>query len=211
MAKKEKIIRTEEEIAELRALRAEKKAKQTPEKEVSTYFPNNEATKDFLTELQRKIRKFRKEAVEKGITKEPLKDDLKIPFYLALSKLDYDAYRPELGALLIEGLKLQDREIKVACYHYLDKLFTEKKGVDFGWVAQMLNKRYVSRYGWALLRKHAVPGSLLVLYGGDILGDQLDEWAQDPKTQTDWLRLASEDGKPVDMRELLPRHIGVNP
>lgn len=210
MAKK-KIIRTEEEIAELRAKRAEKKAKQTPEKEVSIYFPNNEATKDFLTELQRKIRKFRKEAVEKGITKKPLKDDLKIPFYLALSKLDYDAYRPELGALLIEGLKLQDREIKVACYHYLDKLFTEKKGVDFGWVAQMLNKRYVSRYGWALLRKHAVPGSLLVLYGGDILGDQLDEWAQDPKTQTDWLRLASEDGKPVDMRELLHRHIGVNP
>lgn len=206
MAKKERIIRTEEEIAELRAKRAEKKAKESSKEEFLFYFPNKAKTKVILTELYRRIRKFRKELVVEGVTKKTLKDELKRPFYLALSKLEYDRYRTELGALLIEGLKLQDREIKVACYHYLDNLFSEKKSVDFGWIAQMLSKRYVSRYGWALLRNHSKPKSILVMYGGDVLGDLLDEWAEDEKTREKWALLSQEDGKPADMREILPRH-----
>ncbi len=204
MTKKTKIVRTDAEIAEIRAQRAEKKAQQASQNEVSRYFPGYEATKDILSGLQRKIREFRKQAVEAGITKVILPDDLKRPFCLALGRLDYNTYRPEIGDLLIEGLKIQDREMKVLSYHYLDRLFTAK-GVDMGWLMRMLNKRYVSRYGWALIRKHATPDSFLVQFGGDILGDQLDEWAKDKKTQENWARLSREDGRPADMRKILPR------
>jgi hypothetical protein len=196
--------RTDEEIALIRAQRAEKKAKKASLEEVNKYFPNEEATKNSLSYLQREIRQFRKKAVDAGITKVVLPDELKHPFYLAFERLGYDTYRPELGDLLIEGLKLQDREVKVFSYRYLDTLFTEK-GVDFGWLSRMLAKRYVSRYGWQLMRKHATPGSLLVSFGGEILKEALEMWAKDAKTQKDWARLSREDGKPADMREILPR------
>ena len=200
----QKKVRTDEEIAQLRAQRAEKRAKKASLEEVKRYFPNEESTKDNLSTLQRNIRQFRKKAVEAGITKVVLPDELKRPFYLAFERLSYDTYRPELGDLLIEGLKLQDREVKVFSYRYVDTLFTAN-GVDFGWLSRMLAKRYVSRYGWQLIRKHATPGSHLILFGGEILKEPLEMWAKDAKTQKDWERLSREDGKPADMREILPR------
>lgn len=213
--------RTDEEIALIRAQRAEKKAKKTSLEEVKKYFPNEEATKDRLSQLQREIRQFRKKVLkieeewrsqklpqeeQKRLLQEQghLPEKLKKPFFLALDRLNYDTYRPEMEDLLIEGLKLQDRELKIASYQYLDNLFTTK-GADMGWLSRMLNKRYVSRYGWALIRKHAVKGSRLALYGGYFLGELLDKWAKDEKTQKDWERLSREDGKPADMREILPR------
>jgi hypothetical protein len=203
MAKK-KIIRTEEEIAELRAKRAEKKAKEASQKEFHQYFPDYDATKEYLRYLASEIRSFRKRAVEQGITKVTLPEQLKRPYHLAFTKLaptakEYNFYRNELGDLSIEGLKIQDREVKVFTYHYNDKLMNEGF-FDWGWIIRMLSKKYVSRYGWALLRRHADKLSGL---GLAVLKPQLDEWATDPKTQENWARLAKEDGKPADMRELL--------
>ena len=196
---------TDEQRAELKAKYAEAQAKKTPNKEFLKYFPEYEDNKTALRKLADQIRDFRKKALERGVDHVELPEGLKAPFHLALDRLDYDTYRPELGNILIEGLKIQDREMKVASYHYLDNLFTKIGQVDFGWVMQMLSRRYVSRYGWQLLRKHATAGSRLLLFGGAILSDYLDEWAKDEKTQKDWERLSREDGKPADMREILPR------
>jgi hypothetical protein len=203
MATRKKL--TDEEMAELRAKQAEVEAKKKPNKEFLGYFPDYEDNKTALRKLADDIRNFRKNKLKEGVDHVDLPQGLKAPFYLALDRLDYDTYRPEIGTLLIEGLKLQDREIKVASYHYLDNLFTKIGQVDFGWLCMMLNRRYVSRYGWKLLRKHATEGSHLLKFGGDVLGDALDEWAKDEKTQKDWVRLSQEDGKPADMREILPR------
>jgi len=209
MTKKTKIVRTDAEIAEIRAQRAEKKAQQASREEFLRYFPGYEATKEYLRYLAREIRAFRKNAVEEGTTKLELPERLKRPYHLAFTRLaptskGYNEFRNELGDLLIEGLKIQDREVKVFSYHYIDKLFAEGF-YDWGWITRMLAKKYVSRYGWALLRKHS---DRLGQFGGDILGDQLDEWAKDEKTQENWARLSREDGKPADMREILPRHVG---
>ena len=196
---------TDEEKAELKAKQAEAKAKKTPNEEFLGYFPEYEDNKTALRKLADDIRSFRKNKLKEGIDHVSLPLGLKEPFYLALDRLDYDTYRPEIGTLLIEGLKIQDREIKIASYHYLDELFSKIGQVDFGWLSQMLAKRYVSRYGWQLMRNHAKPDSFLLKFGGAILGDLLDEWSKDEKTQKDWARLSQEDGKPVDMREILPR------
>jgi hypothetical protein len=224
---------TDEEMAELKVKRAEAQAKKIKDQEFLGYFPGFEDNKTALRRLTDDIRNFRKTKLLEGIHHVELPQGLKAPFYLALDRLDYNTYRPEIGILLIEGLKIQDREIKVASYHYLDNLFTKIGQVDFGWVSQMLARKYVSRYGWMLMRKHATEGSHLLLYGGVILGDLLDMWAngeiydvnskevkQNPelleenkrknaelkeKAWNDWKRLSSEDGKPIDIREILPR------
>lgn len=190
-------------IAEKRAARAEKKMKRVSEEEVERTFPGFEKTKDYLRYLKHEIRKRRKEAVEKGITSFRLPEELRHPFYLAFQKLDYNLYRAELGDLSIEGLKVQDREVKVFTYHFNDKLLADGF-IDFGWIIRMLGKKYVSRYGWALLRNHS---ALLAVRGGSILGDFFDEWAKDPDTWKKWERLALEDRKPVDIRELFPRSV----
>ena len=83
-------------------------------------------------------------------------------------------------------------------YHFNDVLMSQ--GVfDFGWIIRMLNKKYVSRYGWKLLRRHR---SLLAPQGRFILGAYFDQWAKNEDTQLKWERLAKEDGLPVDMREV---------
>jgi hypothetical protein len=220
MATTKKIL-TDEQKAELQVKRAEAKAKKTPNEEFLGYFPEYEDNKTALRKLAEDIRNFRKNKLKEGIDHVSLPLGLKEPFYLALDRLDYDTYRPEIGVLLIEGLKIQDREIKIASFHYLDNLFTKVGQADLGLLSQMLAKRYVSRYGWQLIRKHAVTGSHLYNYGGYFLGDLLEDWANGTvlkeesekhknselkeKTWTDWKRLSQEDGKPADMREILPR------
>lgn len=194
---------SEAQIAEKRAARAEKKAQKASAEEVRKMFPGFEKTKDYLRYLKHEIRNRRKEAVEKGITSFSLPEELRQPFYLAFQKLDYNQYRAELGDLSIEGLKVQDREVKVFTFHFNDKLLADGF-IDFGWIIRMLGKKYVSRYGWALLRNHA---ALLSMRGGTILGDFFDVWAKDPDTWKKWERLALEDGKPADIRELYPRPV----
>jgi len=188
--------------------RAEKEAKAQAEKEtqetfkaMEEYFPNFNRTGEFLRILQEEIRAQRKLGLERKKDKFNLPDRLREPYFFAFKVLDYNTYRLELGALAIEGLKIQDREVKMFTYEFLDNML--KQGfVDMGWILSMLNKKYVSRYGWALLRKHS---EMLANPGGNIIGDILDEWADDSDTWKKWETLAKEDGKPVDTRKLYPR------
>lgn len=207
-----KKIESSKAIAAKRAARAKKKALEEAEKEqekmkkalleeVKSMFTTEDKTKKILKNLQEEIRNRRKQALAQKIDEFELPESLKKTYLLAFNTLQYSEFRIELGALSIEGLKIQDREIKTFTYNFVDNLLANGF-VDMGWVMSMLNKKYVSRYGWALLRKHA---ELLANPGGYILGDILDEWADDPDTWSKWERLAKEDGLPVDTRELYPR------
>jgi len=207
-----KKIESSQIIAEKRAARANKKAqiaakaeqekvRQAELDETRTLFSTEEKTKKILKNLQVEIREYRKKALAEKNEEFELPESLKRPYILAFEKLTYNHFRKELGALSIEGLKIQDREVKIFTYNFVDNLLANGF-IDMGWVISMLNKKYVSRYGWALLRKHA---DLLANPGGYILGDVLDEWADDPDTWMKWERLAKEDGLPVDTRELYPR------
>ena len=205
-------IESSEVIAAKRAARAKKRAEQEErtraEKEaqesfraMEEYFPNFNRTGEFLRILLEEIRSQRKLGLERKKEKFNLPDSLRKPYFLAFKVLDYSTCRIELGALAIEGLKIQDREVKMFTYEFLDNMLAQGF-VDMGWILSMLNKKYVSRYGWALLRKHS---EMLSNPGGNIIGDVLDEWADDADTWKKWEALAKEDGKPVDTRVLYPR------
>ncbi len=188
---------SDEVIAEKRAARAKKRAECKGNAELKAMFPTEEKTKEVLRALVDKVRYHRKRAVDEGITSFSLPKELKEAIYMAF-KLNYSIYRVELGDLSIEGLKVQDREVKAFTYHFNDGLMSQ--GIfDFGWIIRMLNKKYVSRYGWKLLRKHR---NLLAPQGRFILGAYFDQWAKNEDTQLKWERLAKEDGLPVDMREV---------
>jgi len=195
-------IAPEAEIAAKRAARAEKKAKKAEENEVNTIFSTHQKTTDLLWTLRNNVREFRKNAVEQGITKVNLPDEWKNLIALAFAKLNHGAYRDVLWSLVTECLKVQDREIKCLAYDTADQWIAEGK-VDFGWILGMLSRRYVSRYGWALLRNHA---ETLAPIGSVLLKDIFTEWSNDPDTQAKWNRLASEDGLPADMNELYARY-----
>jgi hypothetical protein len=205
-------VESSESIAAKRAVRARKKVEQEEkdraEKEfqdafiaIKKFLPDFQQTKVFLKMLQEEIRTQRKLGLERKKEKFTLPSSLREPYFLAFKVLDFSNYRVELGALAIEGLKIQDRDVKMFTYEFLDNILANGF-VDMGWVTCMLNKKYVSRYGWALLRKHS---EKLSKPGGYILGDILDEWADDSDTWKKWEKLAKQDGKPVDTRKLYPR------
>lgn len=188
---------SDEVIAEKRAARAKKRAEQKKIAELKAMFPTEEKTRVNLRILVEDVRAQRKKAVAEGVTRLSLPKELKEQIYMAF-ELDYNHYRDELGDLSIEGLKVQDREVKMFTYHFNDDLMSQ--GIfDFGWIIRMLNKKYVSRYGWKLLRRHR---SLLAPQGRFILGAYFDQWAEDEDAKMKWKRLAKEDGLPVDMREV---------
>lgn len=205
-------IDSSEVIAQKRAERARKKEEKAKKEEeeraekavqasISHYFSNSRKTKDFLAKLGEEIRNQRKAWLSEGITEATLPENLKKPYYLAFERLDYNHYRKVMGPLAIEGLKIQDKEMKIFTFNFVDKLLSDGF-VDMGWIISMLNKKYVSRYGWALLRKHA---KTLGDPGGNLIGGILDEWADDHDTWVKWEKLAAQDGLPVDTRELYPR------
>ena len=199
---------SDEQIAAKRAERAAKKIKAEAEQEakqdLERYFPAGKR-KARLQKLQKELRELRKQAVREGINRLTLPEELKKPYYVAFTLLaptakEFNKYREYLGDLLIEGLKIQDREVKIFSYDYLDKLMGAGF-YDVGFLYKMLSKKYVSRYGWKLLRKYASNFKI----GYVVFVGQLEAWADDPKTWENWRRLASEDHKPVDTRELFPR------
>lgn len=169
---------SDEEIAEKRAARAKKRAEQKKIAELKAMFPTEEKTRVNLRILVEDVRAQRKKAVAEGLTRLNLPKELKEQIYMAF-ELDYNHYRDELSDLSIEGLKVQDREVKMFTYHFNDDLMSQ--GIfDFGWIIRMLNKKYVSRYGWKLLRRHR---SLLAPQGRFILSTYFDQWARDKDTQ----------------------------
>jgi hypothetical protein len=195
-------IAPEAEIAAKRAARAEKKAREEKENVINTLFPTHQKTTDLLWDLRNNVRNFRKNAVEKGVTKVNLPDEWKRMISIAFTRLDHGTYRDVLWSLTTECLKVQDREIKCLAYDTADRWISEGK-TDFGWILGMLSRKYVSRYGWALLRKHV---KTLAPIGSVLLKDIFTEWSNDPDTQAKWNRLASEDGLPADMNELYARY-----
>jgi hypothetical protein len=195
-------ISSEAEIAAKRAARAEKKAQQMAQKEVKEFFPFSKKTTDTLWKLRHDIREFRKDAVAKGIKKVNLPEEWKQTIYLAFEKLDQNEYRDVFWSLITECLKVQDREIKCLAYDTADRWLSEGR-VDFGWLLSLLGRNYVSRYGWALLRKHA---DKLAPIGSLILKDNFNYWAEDPETWKKWNRLAEEDGLPADIRVLYAQY-----
>ncbi len=192
--------RTEAEIAQLRAERAEKRAKREAEQkiqeELNTLFPSEKATKVCLKKLAAYLREQRKLALETGTAEFMLPEDVRKTIIFAFTYLDYDKYRDELGLVSIEGLKIQDKEIKKFVFDFNDKLFSKGK-VDMGWISKFLNKKYVSRYGWKLLRDHASEFSVC----SKIVLKLLEAWTESPEVWKQWHRLAEEDGGPVDLRE----------
>ena len=195
-------IAPEEEIAAKRAARAEKKNKKAAETELKKVFPSRKETVELLWQLRNNVRDFRKSALEKGVKEISLPKEWKELISLAFEKLDHDTYHDVLWSLVTECLKVQDRKVKRLAFQTADRWISEGK-VDFGWILGMLNRRYVSRYGWALLRKHA---ETLAPIGHYVLKDCFDYWAKDPNTWDKWNRLASEDGLPADIRELYTRY-----
>ncbi len=195
-------IASEAEIAAKRAARAEKKAKTAAEAEVRAVFPSHRETTELLWTLRNNVRKFRKDAVAKGVTKVNLPEEWKAVIYLAFAKLNQDVYRDVLWSLITECLKVQDREIKCLAFDTADQWIAEGK-VDFGWILSLLHRTYVSRYGWALLRKHA---KTLAPIGAIVLKDAFTEWSKDPDAQAKWNRLTAEDGLPADMNELYAQY-----
>lgn len=192
--------RTEAEIAQLRAERAEKRAKREAEQkiqeELNTMFPSEKATKTRLKKMAAFLRELRKHALGEEITEFKLPEDVRKNIIFAFTYLDYDEYRDELGLVSIEGLKIQDKEIKKFIFDFNDKLFSKGK-IDMGWVSKFLSKKYVSRYGWKLLRDHASEFSVC----SKIVLKLLEPWTESPEVWTQWHRLADEEGGPVDLRE----------
>jgi hypothetical protein len=213
-----------EEITAKRKARAEKKRQQeeqekllrqqkAKEEKILLWYPDFETTKKNLRQLTEKVRNRRKKAVEKGETfvlpKKTRKKILRAYKYLpyldsqvaknAKGGLAYN-YQIELGDLAIEGLKIQDKVIKVATFKYMDTIFSMI--IDWPFLIRMLNKYYVSRYGWALIRIHA---KNMPDYAGDLLKHDMDRWADKqahPETWKKWEQLALKYGGPVDIREL---------
>lgn len=189
--------------------------KQLTEKEFKQqliFFDFNKA----LWETRNEVRSFREAAVQQGITHQVLPDNLRERVSLAFTKFNHDRYRDVLWSLVTEGLKVQDRVIKRLAFDTADRWLSEGKA-DFGWLMNMLayphedknaSMYYVSRYGWALLRKHA---NKLAHIGIMVLKDSFDYWAERPETWEKWNRLASEDGLPADIRELYAQIAGNNP
>lgn len=198
--KKPRIHRTEAEIAQIRAERAEKKAKREAEQaiqeELQKLFPSDKATRSSLKKLASYLRDQRKLALEKGIPEFTLPEEVKKAIVFAFTYLDYNDYRDELGEVSIEGLKIQDKEVKKFIFDFNDKLLARGK-IDMGWTSRLLSKKYVSRYGWKLLRDHASEFSACA----KIVRKFLEAWVDNPDVWKQWQRLAEEDGGPVDLRE----------
>lgn len=221
------VTATDDEIAQKRAERAERKRKKIEEIEllkkkeedeakILKWFPDFETTKNELRNLTAEIRDRRHQAVKENIDKGTFKlpEDVRERIKRAFMYLPYldsqikpkakgglsKNYQIELGDLAIECLKIQDREVKKATFKYMNVIFTIV--IDWPFLMRMLNKYYVSGYGWRLMRVHAhnMPD-----YAGDLLGAEFDKWAKNPKTQEQWRKLAKEDGMPIDIREIIPR------
>lgn len=232
MAKREKIVRTDAEIAEIRAQRAEKKAqlqkmqelkqaekeqKQAEEARLLSWFPDFKTTKEDLQQLTETVRALRKWALRKNKVSFMLPEEIKDEILRAYEYLPYldsqikqgakgglsKNYQIELGDLAIECLKFQDEDIRKITYEYMDEIF--KIVIDWSFLIKMLDREYVSCYGWKLIRVHAKE---MPRYAIDILQYDLDKYADKklhPETWKKWEKLAQEYGGETDMREIFPR------
>lgn len=159
------------------------------EKLYHAHFSNHEKRKAFVREFAANLREIRKNAVETGNEEQTqLDEERRIAFLMIFKFCPFVSYRKQIGDVLIEGLKYQQKDIKKYCFQYAHEHILEGFS-DIGWWMKLLNKKYVSKYAWKLLRINAetIPQCARVA-----LSDSINFWAQDKVTQKKWQELDDE-------------------
>lgn len=165
------------------------------ERLLKEHFNNHENRKVFIREFAAKLREVRKDAVETGNEEQTaLDEERQIAFLMIFRFCPLDIYRKQLGDVLIEGLKYQQKDIKRYCFEYANKHISDGF-TDIGWWCKLLNKKYVSKYGWKLLRLNA---SQIPNYARVALAEAVNYWAADETTQKKWKELDEEFGQRFD-------------
>ena len=99
---------------------------------------------------------------------------------------------------LLEGViqkkKKQQKDIKRYSFQK-DNQHISDGFIDVGWWSKLLTKKYVSKYGWKLLRLNA---SLIPVYARVALTESINFWAKDDLTRKKWKELDDEFGTHFD-------------
>lgn len=172
-----------------------KRRKEIAEKLLSEHFSTHQAKKAFIYNFATQLRKIRKNAVETGNEEQTQLDEERLIAFLMIFKFcPLDIYRKQIGDVLIEGLKYQQKDIKRYCFEYANQHISGGF-VDIGWWSKLLNKKYVSKYAWKLLRIHfgTIPPAARI-----VLLERIKFWADDELTQKKWKELDEEFGKRFD-------------
>ena len=181
----------------LEAMTAEdlKRRREIAEKLFSEHFSSHEARKTFIREFAAELREARKNAVETGNEEQTaLDEERQIAFLMIFRFCPLSIYRKQLGDVIIEGLKYQQKDIKRYCFEYAHQHISDGF-IDVGWWSKLLNKKYVSKYGWKLLRLNA---SLIPVYAMVALTESINFWANDDLTRKKWKELDDEFGTHFD-------------
>ncbi len=155
---------------------------------------NRENIKRFLEEFQREMRAKRKNALVSGKESDAFFSfDELAKFELCVQYCPYQKFPLQVGDLLIEGLKYQQKCIKNYTYEYTDKLLKSDETPNLaGFLMRMLARNYVSKYGWKLIRtNYEIISSTFPPF---ILKDFINNWAEDELTRKKWEELDKEFG-----------------
>jgi len=169
--------------------------KKIAEKLFKEHFDTHEHRKIFIREFAAKLRENRKSAVESGNEEQTkLNEERLIAFLMIFKFCPFTSYRQQIGDVLIEGLKYQQKDIKRYCFEYAHNRILEGFS-DIGWWCKLLNKKYVSKYAWKLLRinTETIPNCAKVA-----LTEAITFWANDELTRKKWKELDDEFGEHFD-------------
>ena len=151
--------------------------------------------KEFIRNFAAELRNSRKKALAANDDKLTILDEERqIALLMILKYCPLNIYCKQIGDVLIEGLKYQQKDIKHYCFEYADKHIGHGF-IDMGWWKRLLGKQYVSKYAWKLLRIHS---DKIPSYARSVLADDIKFWAQDKTTQNKWQELDSEFGSHYD-------------
>lgn len=151
--------------------------------------------KEFIRNFAAELRNSRKDALAAEDDKLTILDEERqIAFLMIFKYCPLNIYCQQIGDVLIEGLKYQQKDIKRYCFEYANKHISAGF-VDVGWWKKLLGKQYVSKYAWKLLRLHA---DKIPPYARAVLTDDIKFWAQDETTQKKWQELDEELGEQFD-------------
>ena len=159
------------------------------------HFLSHLQKKEFIRQFAAELRSARKDALAAGDDKiTALNEERQIAFLMIFKFCPLETYYRQIGDVLIEGLKYQQKDIKRYCFEYADK-HIGAGFVDMGWWKRLLGKQYVSKYAWKLLRTHI---DQIPIYAKAVLKDDIKFWAQDATTQKKWQELDEELGSHYD-------------
>ncbi len=165
------------------------------EKLFKTHFKSHEHRKAFIREFAATLRENRKNAVETGNeeqnqtrrgTLDCFPDDIQILPVRQLSQTS--GRRPDWRT------EISTKDIKKYCFEYAQERILEGFS-DIGWWMKLLNKKYVSKYAWKLLRINA---ESIALCARVALKDAIIFWSKDEVTQKKWHELDEEFGTHFD-------------